>query len=133
MNLRITMVAVAFVAIAVCIGGCGEKQQSFSITTGGTGGAYYPLGGALAGKRGSVGSPGSVTEIMAMRILEAYGLDQSINRERLSVAESVNALKAGKINAFFWAGGLPTAAVTDLAATPGVTIRLLDHAQVTCC
>ena len=28
--------------------GCGEKQQMLSITTGGTGGVYYPLGGALA-------------------------------------------------------------------------------------
>ena len=42
-----------------------------------------------------------------------------MKRERLGVAESVNALKDRKIDAFFWVGGLPTAAVTDLAATPG--------------
>ena len=26
-------------------------------------------------------------------------------------------------------GGVPTAAITDLAATPGIKIKLLDHAQ----
>jgi TRAP transporter TAXI family solute receptor len=66
---------------------------------------------------------------MALRVLEVYGLPESIKRERLSVAESVNAMKDRKIDAFFWAGGLPTAAVTDLAATPGVTIRFIDHAD----
>ena len=40
-----------------------------------------------------------------------------------------NALKDKKIDAFFWVGGLPTAAVTDLANTPGVRIKLIDHAE----
>jgi uncharacterized protein len=83
----------------------------------------------LKGKRVSVGSPGSATEVMALRVLEAYGLQDAIVRERLSVAESVNALKDRKIDAFFWAGGLPTAAVTDLAVTPGSKLRLIDHAD----
>lgn len=81
----------------------------------------------LDGKRVSVGSPGGATEIMALRVLEAFGLTDKVRRERLSVNESVNAIKDRKIDAFFWVGGVPTAAVTDLAATPGVTIRLLDH------
>ena len=56
----------------------------------------------LKGKRISTGSPGSGTEVMAFRILEAYGIDKDkdVKRERLSVAESVNALKDGKIDAF---------------------------------
>jgi TRAP transporter TAXI family solute receptor len=203
-------------AAVVFLTACGEKQQMISITTGGTGGVYYPLGGGLAnllsekmpgvqatsevtggsvdnlklvgnnqadmgltmvdaafdalngrdrfegnplpirtlavlypnrmhavtvqqsgirqlgelaGKRVSVGSPGSATELMAVRVLEAYGVDQSVKRERLSAVESVNALKDGKIDAFFFAAGLPTAAVTDLAATPGLTIQLIDHAE----
>jgi TRAP transporter TAXI family solute receptor len=41
----------------------------------------------------------------------------------------VNALKDRKIDAFFWVGGLPTAAVTDLANTPGVKIKMIDHAD----
>lgn len=86
----------------------------------------------LKGKRVSTGAPGSATEVMAFRVIEAAGLDKDkdMKRERLSVAESVNALKDHKIDAFFWVGGLPTAGVTDLAATPGVKIKLIDHSDV---
>ncbi len=86
----------------------------------------------LKGKRVSTGSGGSATEVMAFRVIEAAGLnkDKDMTRERLGVAESVNALKDRKIDAFFWVGGLPTAAVTDLGATPGVKIKLVDHAEV---
>ena len=86
----------------------------------------------LKGKRISTGSPGSATEPMAFRILEAVGIDKDkdVKRERLGVAESVNAIKDNKIDAFFWVGGLPTAAVTDLANTPGTKIKMIDHAEV---
>src|SRR5690606_20219720 len=86
----------------------------------------------LKGKRVSTGSPGSATEVMAFRQLEAAGLDKDkdVKRERLSVAESVNAIKDNKIDAFFWVGGLPTAAVTDLANTPGVKIKMIDNADL---
>ena len=83
----------------------------------------------LKGKRISVGSPGSGTEILSLRLLEAYGLTNDVKRERLSIAESVNAIKDRKIDAFIWSGGLPTAAVTDLAATPGTKIKLIDHLE----
>lgn len=84
----------------------------------------------LKGKRISTGSPGSATEVMAFRLLEAAGLDKDkdVKRERLSVAESVNAIKDRKIDAFFWVGGLPTAAVTDLANSPGMKIVMVDNA-----
>ena len=86
----------------------------------------------LKGKRVSTGSPGSATEVMAFRVIEAAGLDKDkdMKRERLGVAESTNAIKDGKIDAYFWVGGLPTAGVTDLAATPGVKIKLVDHSEV---
>ena len=86
----------------------------------------------LKGKRVSTGSPGSATEVMAFRVIEAAGLDKDkdMKRERLGVAESVNAIKDKKIDAFFWVGGLPTASVTDLAATPGVKIKMIDHAHL---
>src|SRR5689334_16943746 len=85
----------------------------------------------LKGKRVSVGAPGSATEVMAYRVMEAAGIDKDrdVKRERLSVAESVNAIKDRKIDAFFWVGGLPTAAVTDLASTPGVKIKMIEHAS----
>jgi uncharacterized protein len=86
----------------------------------------------LKGKRVSTGSPGSATEVMAFRVIEAAGLDRDkdMKRERLGVAESTNALKDGKIDAYFWVGGLPTAAVTDLGASPGVKLKLVDHSDV---
>ena len=86
----------------------------------------------LKGKRVSTGSPGSATEVMAFRLIEAAGLDKDkdMKRERLGAAESVNAIKDRKIDAFFWVGGLPTAAVTDLANTPGLKIKMVDHADL---
>ena len=68
---------------------------------------------------------------MALRLIEAYGIDpnKDMTRERLSVAESVNALKDRKIDAFFWVGGVPTPSITDLAATPGIKIKMIDHGE----
>jgi uncharacterized protein len=86
----------------------------------------------LKGKHVSTGSPGSATEVMAFRFLEAAGLDKDkdIKRHRLGVAESVNAIKDDKIDAFFWVGGLPTASITDLASTSGRKIRMIDHSDL---
>jgi TRAP transporter TAXI family solute receptor len=86
----------------------------------------------MKGKRVSTGSGGSATEVFAFRVIEAAGLDRDrdMKRERLGVAESVNALKDRKIDAFFWVGGLPTAGVTDLANSPGVKIKFVDIAHL---
>jgi TRAP transporter TAXI family solute receptor len=81
----------------------------------------------LQGKRVSVGSPNSGTEVIADRILEAAGV--RVRREGLGVDESVQAMKDGTIDAFFWSGGLPTGAVTDLATTDD--IRLIDTTEFT--
>ena len=86
----------------------------------------------IKGKRVSTGSGGSATEVFAFRVIEAAGMDKDkdMTRERLGVAESVSALKDRKIDAFFWVGGLPTAAVTDLANSPGVKIKMIDIAHL---
>ncbi|MBC7584180.1 TAXI family TRAP transporter solute-binding subunit [Tardiphaga sp. vice352] len=213
-----TAIALTVAAGLLIAGGATAQQKTMAIGTGGTGGVYYPLGGAIAnvlskalpntqataevtggsvdnlkliasgqselgfsmadaaldafngqdkfkakvplqtllvvypnrmhvvtvegagiekmsdlkGKRVSTGSPGSATEVMAFRVLEAAGLDKDkdMKRERLGVAESVNAIKDRKIDAFMWVGGVPTAAVTDLAATPGMKIKLIDHSDL---
>jgi len=85
----------------------------------------------LRGKRVSTGAPGSGTEVKALRVIESYGInpEKDIKRERLSVAESAGALKDRKVDAFAWDGGLPTAAVLDIAATPGTKIKLLNNAD----
>ena len=61
--------------------------------------------------------------MIAFRLLEAAGLnhDTDVRRQGLGVSQSVDALKDGKIQAFFWSGGLPTAAILDLGHTPGIT------------
>ena len=86
----------------------------------------------LKGKRISTGSPGSGTEIVSFRLIEAAGLDKDkdVKRERLGAAESANALKDGKVDAFFFVAGLPTSAITDVAATPNVKMRMIDHAHL---
>lgn len=86
----------------------------------------------LKGKRISTGAPGSATEIFAFRLIEAAGLDREKDfraRERLSPAESTNAIKDGKLDAYFFVSGVPTSAITDLAASPGQHLVLVDHAQ----
>jgi len=64
-------------------------------------------------------------------VIEGYGLekDKDMSRERLSAAESGNALKDKKIDAFMFVAGMPTAAITDVAATPGIKMLLIDHDQ----
>jgi TRAP transporter TAXI family solute receptor len=85
----------------------------------------------IKGRRVSTGSPGSGVEVVALRVLEAMGLDakKDLKQERLGASESANAIKDRKIDAFFWIGGVPTAALTDLAATPGVKMKLLDSGE----
>ncbi|WP_043444279.1 TAXI family TRAP transporter solute-binding subunit [Arthrobacter sp. L77] len=72
----------------------------------------------MAGKVVSVGAPGSATEVAALRILEAAGIDPEtgVERRQLGAAETVAALRDGTIDAGFWSGGLPTGALIDLAS-----------------
>lgn len=86
----------------------------------------------LAGKTVSVGSPGSGTEVIADRLLTAAGIDPQtgITREQLGASESAGAIRDGRIDAYFWSGGLPTASVTDLGATPNFDLKLVNNADL---
>jgi uncharacterized protein len=82
----------------------------------------------LKGKRVSTGAVNSATEVMAQRLVEAHGMTfKDFVQERLDPGKSADAIKDKKLDAFFWVGGVPTAAVTELAATPGVKLKLVDH------
>ncbi|MBM3645463.1 MAG: TAXI family TRAP transporter solute-binding subunit [Alphaproteobacteria bacterium] len=82
----------------------------------------------IKGKRFSTGAPVSGSEVMAQRMMDLIGLKNSdIKRERLAPAESTNAMKDGKLDGYFFAGGPPVAAITDLAASQGVKMKLVDH------
>lgn len=78
----------------------------------------------LKGKRVSLGSPGSGTEVIGLRILEAAGIDPDtgIQRSQLGIAETVDALKDGTIDAGFWSGGLPTSGLVDYATTGSMVL-----------
>ncbi|HET7695940.1 MAG TPA: TAXI family TRAP transporter solute-binding subunit [Vicinamibacterales bacterium] len=86
----------------------------------------------LRGRVVSTGSPGSGTEVIALRVLRAAGVDpdRDVRRQALSVNASVDALKDGKIDAFFWSGGLPTASILDLASSVGIRARLIPNDEV---
>lgn len=94
-------------------------------------GANVTTVASLKGKRVSVGSAGSSTESIADRVLEAAGLNpmRDITRDNLGVAESAGALKDGKVAAFFWIGGIPTAAVRDLATSGQPPLQFIPAAE----
>jgi TRAP transporter TAXI family solute receptor len=73
----------------------------------------------LRDKRVSLGSPGSGTEVIALRMLEAAGIDPDgdIQRQQLGIDETVAALRDGTIDAGFWSGGLPTGALVEYATS----------------
>ena len=85
----------------------------------------------LKTRRVSVGAAGSGTEIIANRVLEAYGMTQAdLQVQKLAVQPSADQLRDGKLDAFFWSGGLPTAAVLDLVNASSVKVKLLGHADI---
>lgn len=72
----------------------------------------------LAGKKVSVGAPGSGVYFNAIDVLAAAGLSlDDINAQYQSFADSTDALKDGKIDAAFIVAGAPTAAITQLCTT----------------
>ncbi|MGP3980439.1 TAXI family TRAP transporter solute-binding subunit [Streptomyces sp. KR80] len=85
---------------------------------------------SLRGRPVSLGAEGSGTAPIAERILDIAGLtpDKDLTALRLGVRESAAALDAGRIDAFFWSGGLPTEAITALRRT--TSIRLVDLGDV---
>jgi len=82
----------------------------------------------LKGRTVSTGSPNSGTEVIALRLLAAAGLnpDRDLTRQKLSLPETVQAMKDGTVQAMFWSGGLPTAGVTDLVTSERKNVTFLD-------
>ncbi|WP_312878166.1 TAXI family TRAP transporter solute-binding subunit [Lentzea indica] len=76
----------------------------------------------LSGLRVSIGGKESGVEIIARRLLQAQNVKpQEFN---LSLDDSAQAMREGRLDAFFWSGGLPTARITEL--TKGLGVRMLD-------
>ena len=78
----------------------------------------------LAGKRVSLGPDGSGTRENSRDVLGVYGLSEGDLRvQQLKPGPAADALKAGKIDAFFAVGAEPIAAIADLAKQ--LPLRLL--------
>ncbi|MFI7613945.1 TAXI family TRAP transporter solute-binding subunit [Nonomuraea terrae] len=80
--------------------------------------------GDLAGRVVSVGVEGSGTSVTAARVLAAAALGRAPRTVRLELDDSIEALRDGRIEAFFWSGGVPTPA---LAAARGVRLLPLEE------
>jgi hypothetical protein len=85
----------------------------------------------LAGKRVSVGAPGSGTEVNAKTILEANGMSfDDITVQRLNFNETADALSNGDIDAGFWSVGAPTSSILNLATTKNIRIIPLTKEEI---
>jgi uncharacterized protein len=87
-----------------------------------------PVGslGELAGRRVAVGASGSGTALVAQRVLRIAGV--RVRAQPLDLAAGVAALRAGSVDALFWSGGVPTAAISELATTVPIRLLPLDGA-----
>ncbi|MGP1256308.1 MAG: TAXI family TRAP transporter solute-binding subunit [Kiloniellales bacterium] len=84
----------------------------------------------LAGKRVSVGAPGSGTEVNAQTILNANGITyDDIEEQRLNFNETADALRNGDIDAGFWSVGAPTSSILNLATTNAIRLIPLSDAE----
>jgi len=85
----------------------------------------------LKGKNVSVGDAGSGVEFNAKQILAAYGITfEDIKPTNMSFGDSADALKNGKIDAFFCTAGDPTTAIVDLATTNEISLLEIDDEHV---
>ncbi len=79
----------------------------------------------LKGKRVALDEPGSGTLVNARTILAAYGIKESdIKPEYIKPNQAGDKLKDGAIDAFFFTGGSPAGAISELASS-GAGIELL--------
>ncbi|MGC8949450.1 MAG: TAXI family TRAP transporter solute-binding subunit [Thermoprotei archaeon] len=76
----------------------------------------------LTNKRVAIGAAGSGTAVEGELILKAAGLWGKVTIQNLDFAQASEALKLGQIDAAFIVAGIPTAAVTQLAATTPVNL-----------
>lgn len=84
----------------------------------------------LAGKRISLGPPGSNAAVLAQRLLETYGVFDAGNAQFLSYTEGTNALMNGTVDATVVLAGAPTAALIDLAAQRDMRLISIESDKV---
>lgn len=84
----------------------------------------------LKGLRVSVGARDSGVKLIAERLLESAGIspERDLRVQYMDLQTSTEAIRNDALDAFFWSGGVPTDAVTNLATT--VRLRMLDLGDV---
>ncbi|MDE0969474.1 MAG: TAXI family TRAP transporter solute-binding subunit [Octadecabacter sp.] len=83
----------------------------------------------LAGKRVSLDEPGSGTYVDANLILEANGLStDDLTAEALKGGAAADALRNGRIDAFFVVAGYPTGTLVELASAADIKLVPIDGA-----
>ncbi|MEV0838826.1 TAXI family TRAP transporter solute-binding subunit [Actinocatenispora sera] len=88
-------------------------------------GAYGVDG--LAGRPVSTGAAGSGTEVVATRLFAAAGITlRGFEQHKLGLRDSIAALRAGIIDAFFFSSGLPCTAIAELVASGDLEVGLID-------
>ncbi|GHD11352.1 hypothetical protein GCM10016234_14390 [Tianweitania populi] len=77
----------------------------------------------LKGKRVSIDEPGSGTIVDARIVLEAYGLsEKDIEAEYLKPGPSGEKMRDGGLDAYFFVGGFPAGAITEIASSMNITL-----------
>ncbi|MFJ9828585.1 TAXI family TRAP transporter solute-binding subunit [Streptomyces sp. NPDC101160] len=86
----------------------------------------------LRGLRVGVGQPGSGVRLIADRVLAAAGLTPDVDVKPVSAGIDTmpGLMEHGKLDAFFWSGGLPTQAVQELSERLPIRLVPLDAALV---
>lgn len=84
----------------------------------------------LAGRRVSMGPPGSNAAVLAQRLFEAYGVFDDIQPRFLSYNEGVSALADGQVDAAVVLAGAPTAALIDLDSQQDMLLLGVDASTV---
>lgn len=78
----------------------------------------------LPGHRVSLGAKNSGVQVIAGRVLEAAGVDPAaVTNASLGLDDSLASMRSGRIEAFFWVGGLPTPGIERLKES--VPLRLI--------
>jgi TRAP transporter TAXI family solute receptor len=85
----------------------------------------------LKGKRVSIDEPGSGTIVDARIVLGAYGLTENdIKAEHLKPGPAGDRLRDGGLDAYFFVGGYPTGAISELATSSGISLVPINGPEV---
>jgi TRAP transporter TAXI family solute receptor len=77
----------------------------------------------LKGKKVSLDEPGSGTLVDARIILEGYGLtEEDVEAEYLKPNQAADLMRDGNMDAFFFVGGFPAGAITELATSMDIIL-----------